>query len=175
METFYQTVCNGVVGGCPNLFGSEQPYHLLPKIGLELPSSISCDDRRNSKSRNPAGDKCIRNFLSRDICYGNCSWLACEMVHTCQQSMRNHLKVVMVPQYPDEYDQIEHQVENGVTVCRCIFDLWHYRHDRAHFLTLEFMFGHTNHAVTRCCIARIPACDSEWSESNTGRLKLGGT
>ena len=67
------------------------------------------------------------------------------------------------------------KVENEVTVCRCIFNLWHCRHIRAHLLTSEFMFGHTNHAVTWRCVARIPGCESEWSESNTAWLKLGGT
>ena len=56
METLYQTICNEVVGGCPNPFASEQPYQLLPKMGLELSSTISCDDGGNSKSGNPGGD-----------------------------------------------------------------------------------------------------------------------
>ena len=55
MEKFYQTICYGVVGGCPNPFGSEQPYQLLLKVELELSSSISCDDGGNSKLCNLGG------------------------------------------------------------------------------------------------------------------------
>ena len=48
------------------------------------------------------------------------------------------------------------KVENRVTVCCCIFNLWRCRHVCAHFLMLEFMLGHMNRALTRCCIACIP-------------------
>ena len=53
------------------------------------------------------------------------------------------------------------KVENGVTVCHCIFDLWHYRHVRVHFLTSKFMLGHMNRAVTKRCTARTPGSASE--------------
>ena len=178
MERFYQTICNGVVGCCPNSFHSKQLYQLLPKMGLKLSSSISCDDGENTKSHNPAGDKCVSNCLSHDICYQNCFWPACEMVLTCQQvceTISNGNGPTISRWIWSNRASSVAKVENGVTVCRCNFKLWHCRHVRAHLLTSEFMLGHTNCAVTRCYVARIPGCESEWSESNTARLKLGGT
>ena len=64
------------------------------------------------------------------------------------------------------------KVENGVTMCHSFFNFWHYRHVHAHLLTSEFMLVHMNRVVTRCCIAQIPGCESDWYKSITAGLKL---
>ena len=158
METFHQTICNGLVGDYPNSLGSEEPYQLLPKMELELSSSIGYDDKGDSKSRKPSGNKCVSNCLSRYICYRNCFWPACEMVHTCQyvKPLDGGNGPTMSRWTLSTRASGVAKVENGVTMCRCIFDLSHCRHVNAHFLMSKFMLGHTNRLVTRRCAVRTP-------------------
>ena len=64
------------------------------------------------------------------------------------------------------------KVPRGVIECQWTLDLWHWMHERAHFRTSELIPGHTKRLVTSRCVARMPGCDIQCSESKMARRKL---
>ena len=67
------------------------------------------------------------------------------------------------------------KVDRGVAVCRWIFDCWHLTQVLVYSRTSLLIPGQTYLDVTRCCVARIPGCEREWSCSKTLRQNLAGT
>ena len=58
MKAFNQTIGTGVVGGSSGTADAEELHEMVPKMGLELSSSVRSQGGWDTKTRDPAGQEC---------------------------------------------------------------------------------------------------------------------
>ena len=81
MKAFNQTIGTGVVGGSSGTADAEELHEMVPKMGLELSSSVRSQGGWDTKTRDPAGQECLGDCFCAGVGEGNGFWPTGEAVH----------------------------------------------------------------------------------------------
>ena len=81
VESFNQTVATGVVGSDSGTGDSKELHEMLPKMELELSSSVRSESGWDAETRDPAKQECLGHCFSADVGEWDDFWPTSEAIH----------------------------------------------------------------------------------------------